>query len=216
MLKALFLSGGWDGHKPMECCTLIAGALQKRGVETRIETSLEVLNDAANLHPYHVIVPCWTMGEIKHEQSQNLLKAVAAGKGFAGWHGGMGDAFRMNCEYQFAVGGQFVSHPGDIKDYTVEITDSEHEITRGLPRSIAVKSEQYYMHVDPSNHTLAASTFDGVGAPWIKGCRMPAAWIRRYDKGRVFYNAVGHAPEDLANPPMLELTVRGILWAAAK
>ena len=34
--------------------------------------------------------------------------------GIVGWHGGMGDSFRDNLEYQWMVGGQWVAHPDDI------------------------------------------------------------------------------------------------------
>ena len=49
----------------------------------------------------------------------------AGGVGVAGWHGGMGDAFRNNTEYQFMVGGQWVAHPGGIIDYRVNITNHD-------------------------------------------------------------------------------------------
>ena len=214
MAQALILAGGWDGHKPMECSRVVAEALKSRGLGVQIETSLAVLDSAANLKPFAVIIPNWTMGELKAEQSTNLLAAVAGGTGLAGWHGGVGDAFRGDSNFQFATGGQFVAHPGNIIDYTVSITDREHPITRGLPATFAVKSEQYYMHTDPANHVLATTAFDGAHAAWVKGCVMPAAWVRRHDRGRVFYQSVGHSPEDLANPPVLEMTTRGVLWAA--
>ena len=50
-----------------------------------------------------------------------LLEAIAGGVGIAGWHGGMADSFRLNPEYQFMVGGQWVAHPDGIIDYEVNI-----------------------------------------------------------------------------------------------
>jgi type 1 glutamine amidotransferase len=81
-----------------------------------------------------------------------------------------------------------------------------------------VKSEQYYMHVDPSNHVLATTTFNGRsdGMGWIKGTVMPVAWKRRYGKGRVFYSALGHVLKDFDVPEVLEIMKRGIKWAAKK
>ena len=49
------------------------------------------------------------------------------------------------------------------------------------------RSEQYYMHVDPSNEVLATTTFSGEHAPWIDGVVMPVVWKRRHGEGRVFY-----------------------------
>ena len=45
--------------------------------------------------------------------------------GIAGWHGGMADAYRNNVEYQWMVGGQWVSHPDGTTDYDVNIIDHE-------------------------------------------------------------------------------------------
>jgi type 1 glutamine amidotransferase len=133
--------------------------------------------------------------------------------GVAGWHGGMGDAFRDNTDFQFLVGGQFVAHPGGIIDHTVQIADHDHPITLGLD-DFAIRSEQYSMHVDPSNHVLADTTFTGEHCPWIEGCVMPVAWTRRYGAGRVFYCSIGHTAKDLMIPQVSTMIQRGIKWAA--
>ena len=67
------------------------------------------------------------------------------------------------------VGGQWVAHPDDITDYVVNIVDHEDPITQGIP-DFKMHSEQYYMHVDPSNQVLATTTFHSPAAPWIDGC----------------------------------------------
>ena len=58
------------------------------------------------------------------------------------------------------------------------------------------RSEQYYMHVDPSNQVLATTTFSGDHAPWIDGVVMPVVWKRRHGKGRVFYSSLGHVASE--------------------
>ena len=155
------------------------------------------------------------MGNITGEQAGGLVKAVRSGVGFAGWHGGMGDAFRDNTEYQFMVGGQWVAHPGGIIDYEVNIIDHEDPITAGLS-DFKMNSEQYYMHVDPSNEVLATTTFSGAHAPWIKGCVMPVVWKRMYGEGRVFYSSLGHVAADFDVPEVQEIMKRGMLWAAGR
>ena len=60
-----------------------------------------ILTDKSN-EIADLIVPVWTMGTITQEQ-EGLLDAVRSGVGVAGWHGGMGDSFRNNTEYQFMV-----------------------------------------------------------------------------------------------------------------
>ena len=54
-----------------------------------------------------LIIQIWTMGKITEKQFEGLQKAIMNGTGFAGWHGGLGDACRDNLKYQFIVGGQF-------------------------------------------------------------------------------------------------------------
>jgi type 1 glutamine amidotransferase len=155
----------------------------------------------------------WTMGTIAKEQEQGLLNAVHGGVGIAGFHGTMGDSFRNNTEYQFMVGGQWVAHPGNIIDYTVNIANHDDPITAGLP-DFKMHSEQYYMHVDPSNQVLATTTFSGEHASWIEGTVMPVVWKRRYGAGRVFYCSLGHVVPDFDVPEAREIVRRGMLWAS--
>ena len=71
------------------------------------------------------------------------------------------------------------------------------------------------MHVDPSNHVLATTTFASTpGMEWINGVVMPVAWTRVWGRGRVFYCSLGHYPSDFDHPETRDLVRRGILWAA--
>ena len=150
---------------------------------------------------------------ITEEQERGLLDAVSAGTGIGGWHGGMADAFRNNPAYQFMVGGQWVAHPGSIINYRVNIIDREDPITRGLD-DFQMHSEQYYMHVDPSNEVLATTTFSGQHCAWIEGTVMPVVWKRSFGSGRVFYSSLGHVAKDFAVDEARTLTERGLIWAA--
>ena len=139
--------------------------------------------------------------------------AVASGVGIAGWQGGMADSFRQSVDYQFMVGGQWVAHPGNIIDYTVNITNHDDPITAGLD-DFSMHSEQYYLHVDPSNEVLATTTFDGTYAPWIAGTVMPVVWKRRWGAGKVSYCSLGHVASDFGVPEAREIVRRGMLWAS--
>ncbi|MBM6900983.1 ThuA domain-containing protein, partial [Gemmiger formicilis] len=122
MKKALILQGGWDGHEPQLTSKRFAGLLEKHGYACTISDTLDVLGDLDRLMDLDLIVACWTMGEIDHRYVQNVCKAVGAGVGLAGCHGGMCDSFRQDTEWQFITGGQWVSHPGgDGIEYTVNI-----------------------------------------------------------------------------------------------
>lgn len=212
MTSALLVWGGWDGHEPKQCVEIFAPYLREQGYDVQIAETLDVYLDAERLHALDLIVPVWTMGTITPEQESGLLAAVEGGVGIAGWHGGMADSFRANPNYQFMVGGQWVAHPGNIIDYTVTTTNHDDPITAGLA-DFQMHSEQYYLHVDPSNEVLATTTFSGEHCPWIAGTVMPVVWKRRWGAGRVFYSSLGHQARDFAVPAAKTIVERGMLWA---
>ena len=211
--RALLVAGGWEGHQPHECAALFAGVLRDDGFEVTVSETLDAYLDADLLRETDLIVPIWTQSEISKEQLRGLLDTIAAGTGIAGWHGGMADSFRNSTEYQLMVGGQWVAHPGNIIDYTVQITNRDDPITAGL-NDFAMHSEQYYLHVDPSNEVLATTTFTGEHAAWTKDVVMPVVWKRRYGEGRVFYSSLGHVAKEFEVPEMATILRRGMLWAA--
>jgi uncharacterized protein len=210
--KALFVWGGWDGHEPKQCVDLFAPILESEGFEVTISDSLDTYLETDFMRAQDLIVQVYTMSTITPEQEKGLLETIKAGTGYAGWHGGMADAFRNNTEYQFMVGGQWVAHPGNIIDYSVNITSSD-PIVAGL-HAFAMHSEQYFMHVDPSNEVLATTTFSGEHCEWIAGTIMPVVWKRRWGKGRVFYSALGHVCSDFDVFEAREIERRGMVWAA--
>ncbi len=209
----LIVYGGWDGHDPKETSHLFAGLLEAAGLKVTLSESLDSFLDDELMGSIDMAVPVYTMSSITREQEAGLLEAVRErGVSVGGWHGGMADAFRNNTEYQFMVGGQWVAHPGNIIDYRVNVTDGEHPITAGIA-DFAMRSEQYYMHTDPSNTVLATTTFNGEHAFWIDGAVMPVVWTRAYGKGKIFYSSLGHVIGDFDVPEAREIVRRGLLWA---
>lgn len=208
MKKALIVWGGWEGHEPKQVADILAAALCDEGFEVEISDTLDAFRDEEKLRELDLIVPEWTGGSIEKEQLQPVLAAVKSGTGIAGLHGGMGDAFRQETEWQFMVGGQWVAHPGGAGvTYTVEIV-SDDPIVAGM-EDFEVTSEQYYMHVDPNNEVLAVTSFPDYGdAP------MPVVWKKMYGEGRVFYSSLGHNAEVAAQEEPLTIMTRGMKWAA--
>ena len=211
--SALFVWGGWPGHEPKQCVDVFAPWLEEQGYGVEISDTLDVYLDKRKLENLNLIIHVWTQGTITREQEKGLLDAVRSGIGIAGWHGGMGDSFRNNVEYQFMVGGQWVAHPGGVIKHEVNIIDHEDPVTRGLS-DFEMCSEQYFMHVDPSVKVLATTTFSGEYAPWIEGTVMPVVWKKTYGKGRVFYTSLGHVAKDFDVRQANEIVERGMLWAS--
>ncbi|MGQ9887678.1 MAG: ThuA domain-containing protein [Aggregatilineales bacterium] len=205
MNRALIVYGGWEGHDPTGMAELFRKQLVSNGFDVVMSDTLDAFKDN-DLTTFSVIIPIWTMGTITAEQLTPLLEAVRGGVGLAGVHGGMCDAFRAETEYQYMCGGQWVAHPGgDGVEYDVYMDGEPHLITEGLP-TIHVKSEQYYMHVDPANKVLATTRFGSTV--------MPVTWIKHYGQGRVFYCSLGHQVQVIAEPNTLTMVTRGVLWAA--
>ena len=212
MKSALIVYGGWSGHDPEECAAIYRRWLHEDGFSVRTATETSAFADPS-IHDLSLIVPIFTMSKIEKEEVENLTKAVEGGVGLAGHHGGMSDAFRDAVDYQFMVGGQWVAHPGNIIDYTVDVADPMDPVMAGI-KAFPYTSEQYYMHVDPSNHVLATTTFSGEHAPWIEGVKMPVAWKRMHGKGRVFHSTLGHQAKEFENREMATMLRRGVNWAA--
>jgi len=212
MRKALIVWGGWAGHEPEQGAAVLAGMLREDGFDVTVETSTQAFADP-DLARFSLIVPIVTMSTIEKAEIDSLDAAVRAGVGLAGYHGGMGDSFRNEVKFQFMVGGQWVAHPGNVIDYTVNITRSDDPVMQGIT-DFSYHSEQYYMHVDPNNVVLATTTFTGEHAEWLAGHVCPIAWKRRHGAGRVFYSALGHKAHEFAVPQMATIIRRGMSWAA--
>jgi hypothetical protein len=210
MSKVLIVWGGWPGHDPERVTALLKQSLESRGCDVTVSDTLDAFKEM-DLTQFDLIVPIWTMGTIEKDQLEPVLTAVREhGVGIGGVHGGMCDAFRNATEWQMMCGGQWVAHPGnDGVEYTVEMNPDEPDpITAGLP-TLHIKSEQYYMHVDPAIRVLATTTFPD-------GTVMPVAWTKYYGKGRVYFCSLGHQVDVIEPPDVLALVTRGLLWAAGE
>ncbi len=210
--SALIAYGGWEGHTPEASARIVAAMLEGHGFDVTLSAGTAAYADP-DLGRMDLIVPCQTMTTIEKDELAGLTAAVRAGSGLAGFHGTMGDSFRNEPAYQFMVGGQWVAHPGNIIDYTVDVSKPDDPIMEGIT-AFPYHSEQYYMHVDPSNEVLATTTFDGSRFDEIDGVVMPVVWKRRFGVGRVFYSALGHTSEEFQVPQMATIFERGALWAA--
>jgi type 1 glutamine amidotransferase len=212
----LFTFGGWNGHEPEKFRDHLVPWMKDSGADVKVFPSLDPYLDKDLMDNMDLVIQIFTMSSITNEQEKGLLAAIKEnGTGIAGWHGGLCDAFRNNVEYQYMTGGQWVSHPGGVIDYEVNITDSSDAVTADLD-DFPMTSEQYYMHIDPNVKVLATTTFQGEHDPWIKGCIIPVVWKKMYGKGRVFYTSLGHNLQHVIDSPNgMEIIKRGIRWASA-
>ncbi len=204
--------GAGDFHDPVRTTDRFAGLLRKNGFETEVFDDLDRFTDEEYLKTFDLIVFSWTLAKPNGAAASAIIKAVGSGVGIAGCHGGLCDAFRENTDWQYMTGGQWVAHPGnDGVLYRVNIT-KDHPITAGIS-DFDVKSEQYYLHVDPGVDVLATTVFKNNVCG--RDVTMPVVWTKGYGEGRVFYISVGHTDEVFRDSPESELLMeRGMLWAA--
>ena len=211
--KVLVVWGGWEGHEPKQCVDLFVPWLVEQGFDVEVSNSLDPYADPARMKDVALIVQAVTMGTLSGAQERGLLDAVRNGAGLAGWHGGLADSFRSNPAYELMVGGSFGAHPGGIIDYDVRFTKRDDPIAEGLT-DFRMRSEQYYMLLDPHIEVLATTTFTGQADPSVEGVVMPVVWKKLYGKGRVFNTTLGHVAADFDVPQAREIVKRGMLWAA--
>jgi type 1 glutamine amidotransferase len=225
--QALIVRGGWPGHDPVRATEVFLPALEAAGFNLDIEDTPEIYADAAAMSRYNLIVQSLTLGSATVDEVAGLRDAVAAGAGFAGWHGGIIDSFRTATDYLQLVGAQFAAHPhapqdrGSLdveayREYTVRFTaiGREHEITAGIA-DFDVLTEQYWVLKDELNEVLAdCELVPGEGDEWPRPVTMPVVWTRTWGEGRIFVTSLGHTVDVLELPQVREIVERGMLWAA--
>jgi uncharacterized protein len=214
--RALVVRGGWEGHVPGPASDRYARVLRESGFEVTVSDTLDSYLDEAQLAATDLVVQCWTMGTISSQQADGLSRAVRSGTGFAGWHGGIVDAFRAEPAYSLVTGGQFVYHPRGLVSYEVRPVPGRenHPVLAGI-EAFTLTTEQYYLHVDPGIDVLAVTDFVADPAyPDLAGTVMPVTWTRRWGAGRVFVTVIGHSVPDLEVPQVDAMIRAGLAWAA--
>ncbi|MET9494516.1 ThuA domain-containing protein [Streptomyces sp. NPDC006552] len=226
--RAIIVRGGWDGHQPEAATELFLPHLTDHGFRYEIFDSPAVYADADRMAATDLIVQCMTMSTIEREQVLGLQAAIEAGTGFAGWHGGVVDAYRASAEYLHLMGAQFAHHPGkepgrrtgeqsdNYLPHRIDILASaaEHPITAGI-ESFDLVTEQYWVLGDGLLDVLATTTLPArPWDPWHRPHTCPAVWTRHWGAGRIFACTPGHRVETLQDPNVRTIIERGMLWAS--
>jgi hypothetical protein len=226
--RALIVRGGWEGHDPVAATDLFLPFLEAQGFDVRVEGDNAVYADVEEMARTDLVVQCVTMSDISREALEGLRGAIAAGTGFAGWHGGIADSYRSSSDYLQLVGGQFATHPskspdqvsGDASDnylhHTIDITDlgRDHPITRGLG-DFSLTTEQYWVLHDDLIDVLATTTHPVEPYhPWRRPITSPAVWTREWGEGRIFVATPGHSVDVLQDANVRTIIERGMLWAS--
>ena len=214
MPRAVIVWGGWDGHKPRETAEVLRQILLPHDYDIIVTSDVAALG-AADIVTMDLIIPYLTDAEIEKQTALKLTAAVRAGSGPGGHHAAMATSFRRSTDFHYLTGGQWVAHPGNIIDYRGDIARPDDPLVAGI-EGFAYRSEQYYLHYDPSVEILATTTFTGEHDAATSGIVMPVVFKRQFGQGRIFYLALGHVPEELTHPAVRTILERGLLWATRK
>ena len=129
-------------------------------------------------------------------------KAVRVGdKGMRRW---------VKTSYHEALGSFFLTHP-PIREFTINVDDADHPLTRGLPASFQIQDEPYMIEVlHPDTQVLLTST--DIKAPQYvaeiygedttllpDGKKRALGYVRQVGKGAVAYFASGHCHSPTTN-----------------
>lgn len=100
---------------------------------------------------------------------------------------------------------------GPQHEFIVEIQNSEHPITRGLPkRWLHCKDELYSKLRGPAENVeiLSSAKSD------LTAVQEPNNMVLKYQQGRVFHTTLGHADYSMLDRGFFTLLQRGTEWAA--
>jgi hypothetical protein len=212
MRRAIIVWGGWPGHEPEESAHVVAKMLAEDGFETEITDDLGVIGSPV-LQDASLLVPIITGESLEKAQADALIAAVRGGLGLAGHHCALATSFKASPAFHYLTGVTWVAHPGNIIDFRVNVTRPHDPLMAGIP-DFDYRSEQYYLHYDPSIDVLATTTFTGEYDEATRNITMPVVFKRHFGAGRIFYSALGHVTAEFDHPHMPVILRRGLNWAA--
>jgi type 1 glutamine amidotransferase len=212
MKRALVVWGGLELHQPEQGAEVVRSLLAEEGFEVVVTSDYEALV-APDVGMMDLVVPVITDGQMDDDKMKVLVAAIRAGTGLASYHAGLATSFRQNFRFHDAAGCYWVSHPGNVITYRVDVAKPDDPVMAGI-ESFEHVSEQYYLLVDPAVEVLATTTFSGEHDDWRKGVVMPVVYKSRFGAGRVFYSSLGHRAHELELPHVRTILKRGLVWAA--
>jgi hypothetical protein len=142
-----------------------------------------------------------------------FLAWLKAGKAFVGTHSAT-DTFGNFEPYWRLINGTFAGHPwGSGETVTLVNHDPSHPAVRMLGEEFQFKDEIYqYTHYDPKAVRVLYS-LNMAKCKTKMPYHVPVCWVRKFEKGRVFYTNLGHNEGTWQNPKFKEHLLAGIRWA---
>jgi len=107
-------------------------------------------------------------------------------------------------------------HHGKRHEFKVDVRDTEHPITKGLPTSwMHAEDELYDSLRGPAENMQVLATAYSDPASGGTGHHEPMLMVISYGKGRVFHTTLGHADVSRKCVGFITTFQRGVEWAAS-
>jgi len=156
------------------------------------------------------------------EGKKKLLRAIAAGKGFVGFHSAT-DSFHSkgpNNENQTEVdpyiamiGGEFIVH-GAQQNATIRAASPDFPGVKEFGESESLHEEWYTLkNFAKDLHVILIEDNEGMKGDCYQRPPFPMTWARMHNKGRVFYTSFGHRDDIWTNPGVQGIMAGGLAWA---
>ena len=169
--------------------------------------------ESSTLSVYKVIVlnfGYWDVPQLSDRAKENLLTYVRNGGGLMPLHFAC-SSYQDWDEYAELIGRVWVKDVaghGPRSKFTVKIVDKDHPITAGMTDFEADDELYAKLSGKAEIHVLATADSD-----WSKKTE-PLVFVKKYGKGNVVHNLLGHDVKGRDYPAYATLLVRGAEWAA--
>ena len=152
----------------------------------------------------------------------DLIQWVEQGGAFLGFHSAADtfhDASGAASPYIKLLGGEFLTH-GQIFPGKLRIVDPDHPTMAHIPKDWTLADEWYVFknyNVDRI-HVIALleTSSDPLKQETYKRPPYPVIWCSEVEKGRVFYNVLGHREETWDDPVFQQAFIDALYWAVGR
>ncbi len=179
--------------------------------------------ESDTLRDYDAIVLYDLWQDITEAQRRGMVRWLRdEGKGLLVLHHSIGNYQHWD-EYPRIIGARYFRAPGTAPDgrayersqwredvpLTVQVLDSTHPVTQGLPEQFTIVDEAYKgFWVAPSVHTLLG-TDNASSEPLL-------AWAHRYGAAKVVYLQLGHGPGSFNTPHFRTFVRNALHWVVER
>jgi putative heme-binding domain-containing protein len=210
----VLLVGGGSSHdfqkffNRADSATLKAAGFSVNYTEDGATTARELPNvDVAILS---VNTPKWATPECR----KALMEFAAAGKGLVLLHPGLWYNFADWPEYNRDLAGGGARGHDALGEFTVNVVNKEHPITKGVTPSFKITDELYYMTPDPKGTPIEVLAETSDSKRFQKP--HPSIFVVKHPKARIAGIALGHDARAHDLPEYQQLLINAVKWTAEK